>query len=186
MIETEIIAKVRSILNEHGSDDVLSIAEDRVLLNDYIETAIPDAVTLLASKGYRVNAQKFTSISDGKIALPKDFISLVSLKLSEWKRAVNVVSTMESPEYIMAMNEYTQPGVYSPICYRDGDTLVCMPSKGGLDTNSEYNAAYDNGITADSKEATAVCYMAAALVLGLFGDNEGKQRLSDISINILQ
>lgn len=185
MTEAEIRAKVRSILNEHGSDDVLSIAEDRVLLDNYIETAIPDAVTLLASKGYRVNAKKFTSISDGKIALPEDFISLVSLKLSGWKRAVNVVSTMESPEYIMAMNEYTQPGVYSPICYRDGNTLVCMPN-GELDTNSEYNAAYNDGITADSKEATAVCYMAAALVLGLFGDNEGKQRLSDISINILQ
>ena len=42
------------------------------------------------------------------------------------------------------------------------------------------------GITAETKEATAVCYMTAALVLGMFGDDQGKQRLSDISMNMLQ
>jgi hypothetical protein len=41
-------------------------------------------------------------------------------------------------------------------------------------------------LKADPKEATAVCYMTAALVLGMFGDDQGKQRLSDIATNMLQ
>ena len=187
MKHAEIIAKVRSILNEHGSDDVLSIADDRVLLDDYINEAIPDAVVMLATKGYRVNVKVFTTIdSDGAITLPDDFVSLVSLKLSTWNRAVKSVGEMDSPEYIMAMNEYTQPGPNTPYCYRDGSALRCMP-KGELNAQaSEYNAKYVNMINADSKEAAAVCYMAAALVLGVFGDDAGKQRLSDISMNMLQ
>ena len=187
MTQAEIIAKVRSILNEHGSDDVLSIADDRVLLDDYITEAIPDAVAMLAVKGFRVNVAAFTSIdSDGAITLPNDFLSLLSLKLSTWKRAVTSVGIMGSPEYIMAQNEFTQPGPNSPYCYRDGSVLRCMP-KGELNAQaSEYNAKYSGVINADSKEGTAVCYMTAALVLGVFGDNVGKQSLSDICFNLLQ
>ena len=51
MTHKEIIDKVRSILNEHGGDDAVSIGTDRVLLGDYIESAVPDAVIMLAQKG---------------------------------------------------------------------------------------------------------------------------------------
>lgn len=186
MSEDEIIKKVRDILNEHGGDDAISIAADRVLLKDYIKSAIPDAVVMLAQKGYRVNVCDFGKIDDGRIAVPGNFISLLCLKLDTWNKAVNRIVEVGSPEYLMAINEFTKPGPNSPICYRENDTLVCLPI--GEIGVSAYNGTYDTteGLEAEPKEATAVCYMTAAIVLGMFGDDNGKQRLSDISMNMLQ
>ena len=202
MKHAEIVQKVRDILNEHGGDDGLSIGTDRVLLEDYIAVAIPDAVIMLAQKGYRVNAVEFAKRNsfNNNIDLPTDFISLISIKLGKWKKAVTKITEVGSPEYNMAMNPYTAPGVNSPMCYKQGWTLVCIPDLpvgSGYDTfklecNVKYNPYDDKGvdpmfvISAEEKEATAVCYMAAALVLGMFGDDQGKQRLSDISTNMLQ
>ena len=186
MSEDEIIKKVRDILNEHGGDDAISIAADRVLLKDYIKSAIPDAVVMLAQKGYRVNVCDFGKIDDGRIAVPGNFISLLCLKLDTWNKAVNRIVEVGSPEYLMAINEFTKPGPNSPICYRENDTLVCLPI-GEIGVGA-YNGTYDTteGLEAEPKEATAVCYMTAAIVLGMFGDDQGKQRLSDISMNMLQ
>lgn len=222
----EITQKVRDILNEHGSDNALSITTDRVLLDEYIESAIPDAVIILAQRGFRVNPKTQNTRNPetqntgnavvgepgNDIKLPGDFVSLIYVKLGQWKRKVTRVTEVGSPEYNMAMNVYTAPGVNTPMCYKEGDTLICLPDKPvksddtpaveGDDTPAaesvdtfimEYNAEYKKpenddtaALTASPKEAAAVCYMTAALVMGMFGDDQGKQRLSDISTNMLQ
>lgn len=186
MTHQEIVDKVKSILNEHGEVDALSIGDDRVQLENYIAVAIPDAVVMLAQKGYRVNFYELDYISDGRIAIPENFISLLCLKLDTWKKAVNRIVEVGSPEYLMAMNEFTKPGPNSPVCYRENDTLVCLPI-GNIGIGA-YNGTFDagEGLEAEPKEATAVCYMTAALVLGMFGDDQGKQRLSDVATNMLQ
>lgn len=202
MTHNEIVNKVKSILNEHGEVDALSIGDDRVQLENYIGVAIPDAVVMLASKGYRVNAASINKRDNGNnIELPNDFISLVSIKLNRWTKTVTKITEVGSPEYNIAMNPYTAPGVNSPMCYKKNNKLVCLPDKpvdGKFDTfemecNVKYYPYEKNGdvdplfsIGAEEKEATAVCYMAAALVLGMFGDDQGKQRLSDIATNMLQ
>lgn len=187
MTHTEIVQKVRDILNEHGGDDAVSIGTDRVLLEEYIESAIPDAVIMLAQKGYRVNAVKATSVGAKSVAVP-GFISLVYAHDNiTWKKAVTKVTEVGSPEYVMAMNQYTSPGVNTPMCIKKEDeVLEFLPSFSASGTVL-YNKGYDGkSLSAETKEATAVCYMAAALVLGMFGDDTGKQRLSDVSTNMLQ
>lgn len=226
MKHDEIIQKVRGILNEHGGDNALSITTDRVLLDEYIECAIPDAVIILAQRGFRVNPKTQNTRNpetqetgnpesqntgnavveepENDIKLPDDFVSLIYVKLGQWKRKVTRVTEVGSPEYNMAMNVYTAPGVNTPMCYKKGDTLICLPDEPvksddtpaveSVDTFiMEYNAEYKKptdtnvvALTASPKEAAAVCYMTAALVMGMFGDDQGKQRLSDISTNMLQ
>ena len=193
MEHAKIVQKVRDILNEHGGDDGLSIGTDRVLLDEYIESAIPDAVIMLAQKGYRVNV-KTVVLPSGTIT---DYISLVSYKKPLWKKEVTKITERESPEYVMAQNEFTKPGVNTPIVFvnAEGD-LEALPQPSAADIRDDldvvksdvsYNAKYDGQtLNAGEKEATAVCYMTAALVLGMFGDDQGKQRLSDISTNMLQ
>lgn len=193
MTHNEIVEKVKSILNEHGEVDALSIVDDRVQLENYINTAIPDAVVMLANRGYRVNAvvNATQNLNAGAVPIPADYVGLLTLKLDGWKRAVAHLTVVGSQEYNVAMNDYTRPGVNSPMCYRDGGKIVCLPTS-GTTYSIEYNAVYDALGNADyelkagPKEAVAVCYMAAALVLGMFGDDVGKQRLSDISTNMLQ
>ena len=196
MTHQEIVNKVKSILNEHGDVDALSIGDDRVQLENYIAVAIPDAVVMLASKGYRVNVYNDNpAMQGGKVVIPDGFISLLYIKFEEWRKAVTKITEVGSPEYNVAMNYYTQPGINSPMCYRQGDFLVCLPdgSIEGMEYNAKYDPPVESGVLdanyrlkAETKEATAVCYMAAALVLGMFGDDQGKQRLSDVSTNMLQ
>lgn len=190
MTHTEIVNKVKSILNEHGEVDAVSIGKDRVLLEDYIESAIPDAVIMLAQKGYAVNVYEFNMAVDSgqdRVILSgdTDFISLISLQLKGWKVATKTVHSIDSPAYIMAMNPYTGPTASKPFCWDNGYSIMAMPP-GEIELGL-YNGVYDgaNLYPREEKEATAVCYMTAALVLGMFGDDQGKQRLSDISTNLL-
>lgn len=187
MTHTEIVQKVRDILNEHGGDDAINIATDRVLLDEYIESAIPDAVVMLASKGYRVNAVKATSVGAKSAAVP-GFISLVyAHDIITWKKAVTKVTEVGSPEYAMAMNRHTSPGVNTPMCIKKEDEVLEFLPSFSTSGIVLYNKGYDGkSLSAEAKEATAVCYMTAALVLGVFGDDQGKQRLSDIATNMLQ
>lgn len=185
---TDIEKSVRTILNEHGSDDTLSIGTDRVLLDSYIAQAIPDAVVMLAQKGYRVNPKEETSkaVTDGAYTLPNDYISLLTVKGSNWKKVVNKITVIGSPEYNMAMNSNTAPTVNRPMCYELRGDLILLPIPEKIDIEYNTTVATNSSINALPKEATAVCYMAAALVCGMFGDDNGKQRLSDIATNLLQ
>lgn len=191
MTHNEIVNKVKSILNEHGSTEELFITDDRVRLEDYINTAIADAVIMLAQKGYAVNKKQYTKEDTGTLDENRDFISLVVATCKEWKRPIHSLTSVDSPVYAMAQNEYTKPGPNSPIAWWDNDAqgsqLRFAPWNEEEPVNITYNAQYDaeTGINAEPKEATAVCYMTAALVLGMFGDDNGKQRLSEISTNLL-
>ena len=190
MSEDEIIKKVRDILNEHGGDDDISIATDRVLLEDYIKSAIPDAVVILAQKGYAVNKKKVSVSDRGDERAAGEFISLIGATSNGWNKGVTKLTAMDSPEFVMSQNPFTKPGPNTPIVWWDDaiGELFAMPWLDDQRVIFIFNKKYiaGEGIDAEPKEATAVCYMTAAIVLGMFGDDQGKQRLSDISINILQ
>lgn len=187
---TTLKSKVRTILNELGDAVKLSIGDDTLQVDSYIEEAIPDAVALLAGKGYPVNVTSDASVSvdenTGKLTLT-DCLSVLSVKGFNWQKAVTKVYEMGSPEYNIAMNTCSAPGVNRPFCYKDkSGGFYALPAKSSAAV--EYNTKYGSttGLTAGEKETAAVCYMAAALVCGMFGDDNGKQRLSDIATNLLQ
>lgn len=185
---SDIVARVKDVLSEHGGEVSVDIFADPVVLEDYIPRAIEDAVTMLAAKGFRVNVAEFSGqeINNAyELELPDGYIALLNLKLKGWSVAVTSETAVGSDRYKMAMNPYTKPGKNSPVVYRRGNVLVCLP-KGELD-HGEYNKTYNGTIlNAGERETAAVVYMAAALVMGFFEDDNGKQRLSDISTNMLQ
>ena len=110
MSETEIIKKVRDILNEHGGDDAVSIATDRVLLETYIKSAIPDAVVMLAQKGYAVNVgTKIFTVSGMAETAVEGFVSFLEARSSGWRKVITALTPTDSPEYKMAQNTYTAP-----------------------------------------------------------------------------
>lgn len=216
MEHAKIVQKVRDILNEHGGDDGLNIGTDRVLLEDYIESAIPDAVIMLAQKGYRVNVAQMTG--EGEVELGDDFVSLIAVTSQEWNCAVDKTVPEGSPQEKMARNPYSTPGKNSPVCIMcergsnkklvalpiaevevvynrryEGqrlrlrrDELIRVKTEDGVRFYAKIDGDMFNVLNAGDKEVAAVCYMAAALVMGMFGEDNAKQRLSDISTNILQ
>lgn len=189
MEHAKIVQKVRDILNEHGGDDAIGIASDRVLLDDYIKSAIPDAVVMLAQKGYAVNVgTKIFTVSSMAETAVEGFVSFLEARSSGWKKVITALTPTDSPEYKMAQNTYTAPKPHSPIAWMERGAKSTFHFLPFPDTGITmiYNKVYADSINAEPKEATAVCYMTAALVLGMFGDDNGKQRLSDISMNMLQ
>lgn len=225
MTHQEIVSKVKTILNEHGEEIALSISDDRVLIKDYIEAAIPDAVVMLAQRGFRVNVVRVETDNPGDDLMvglmynigedgggeykDADFISLIKATHPAWKKDVTRLTDINSVEFAMAQNEFTRPKANSPMVWWDEyDGLKCAPFNYGTGENVAfiYNSKYNpkDGLcfkyikmkdtkvlitkhnNIEPRVATAVCYMAAALVCGMFGDDNGKQRLSDISTNLLQ
>lgn len=185
MNKTELISMVRTVLNEHGEELALSISDDNVKLNDYIDRALPDAVAKLAVDGKRINPKSLNSTIDyGVVEVPEDFISLAEVKLTTWK--IPVVSVVEpySPEYRRAMNRYTAPGAFSPICLRDGDNFKLLPT--GNVERFVYNATLGDEFYGDARAASAVVYMAAALVCSYFEDDAAGQRLSEQAMTFLK
>lgn len=188
MKHEEIISKVRDILNEHGGDDELGIVDDRVLLREYIESAIPDAVVMLASKGYEVNVKDIRpfSFEDADVE-GMEFISLISAKDGAWKKTVTKLTDINSDEFIFAQNEFTAPGVNNPIVYMQYGMLSSIPyqtDKTEISFNKKYSP--EEGINAATKEATAVCYVTAAIVMGIFGDDGAMKRLNELAIQFLE
>lgn len=187
MKHEDFVNKVRDVLNEHGGSDEISIATDRVLLDDYINRALADAVVLLSQKGYKVNVRcKESSTED--IDLPDDYISLISISSDMWEHDITHFTEIGSDEYKIAQNKFTKPGKSRPIAWITGDTSLypVFSIEDNVNITFTYNAKYTDGLNCGEKEATAVIYMAAALVMGFFGDDNGKQRLSDIATQILQ
>lgn len=196
MTHEDLVTRIKDVLNEHGEPFGLSIADDTMLLGDYIPVALSDAVAMLGAKGYRVNVKSgsvnaaiplgLTPVTPSNVIdIPEDFVRLLWMKAAAWKRAVTSLTEMGSPEYVLAMNVYTAPGINSPVVYRDGDTMVALPFKEDV-IDYEYNATYDGAVlNADEKMAKAVVYMAAALVMAFFENDNGKQRLSELAMSFV-
>ena len=200
MTHEDVVTRVRLILNEHGSDDSLTIATDRVLLDDYIERAIPDAVVLLTSKGFDIlNDVAHVDVGDNGEIEVSNFLSLISINHNSWKKRVYKLTDRNSPAFIMAQNTFTKPGPNSPIAWLHASfsdkvkirTLPELPKTADSNTAKVsvfYNKTYNknSGLGCGEPVSTAVCYMAAAIVLGLFGDEMGEKRLSELSTTMLQ
>lgn len=174
------------MLNEYGADLTLSISDDNVKLDNYIEQALSDAVAMLATEGRTINPKSISiSAESGMYSLPDDFVSVISVELPEWNVAATRIVGKNTPEYRRAKNIYTPPGVNTPICYREGAaTFVCVPSGG--DAKMLYNATLVDTFSGDDKTADAVAYMAASLVLAYFEDDNGKNRLAELAMLYLK
>lgn len=182
MTHEELVDEVLAKLNEIGySDDMQLITDNGLTLEDYIEIAIKDAVVQLD----RVNPKRVFLVynepdsgliepgklvvgADGTVELGEDFVSLIEVEGDGWNRPVSMVTERGTPEYVMAMNEYTAPKANSPMVTRKGKRgLRLMPATGGV---MVYNAAYGGtGITGEA-ESRLVVDAAAQIVYKIFAD----------------
>lgn len=167
MKHQDIVDAVLTKLNEHGyKDDVSLITGDSLTLTDYIEAAIRDAVIQLN----RVNVKQMPCVfaSGDTIELAEDFVSMLEMSCSEWKKVVTEVTEPGTPQYVMAQNKYTEPGVNNPVVLRMGTrTFKVIPTSSDLKIT--YNAAYDTAVgIAGESESRMVVDAATQIVLNIF------------------
>lgn len=203
MTEQEIISKVRNIMNEEGSESSLSmLSEDTLKIDDYIKNAIADAVGIVAlnSPVRCVNMKDGASATitvgedGGAITLPADFVSLIALKIENWKKIVCKALSISSEEYKCEVNKYTRGGINNPMVFESysstGKVLEYFTIGSGTSISVfKYEARYNStdGLNLDANDplAIAVCFMVASLVYSRFENPNTAKEMQTISLNLI-
>lgn len=206
MTEQEIINKVKAILNEIGEEENFSLlSEDTVKIEEYIKASIPDAVSLVQMNSPVRCVNKKNGVTStltvkddegrGSVAVPDDFVSLIAIRLSHWKRTCITAFDMDSEEYRRQCNPYTKVGCYNPVCIMEYDNsgnrvLMLYSAKEGVTLDMfVYEARYKSGESLDvgSNEpiAQAICYMVASLVYSIFENKETAQEMRSIAVSFI-
>lgn len=188
IIQSVLVDKVRTLLNEvRGESGVSLITDDTLLLDRYISELLPEAILFIQmnrKKGV-LNGKNFadckvSEISEGKgvIVLPEDYVRLVSLKLDVWKKPCFTVSEPGSPTDNAQHNKYMQAGKYSPVCVEVPTTEGAQLNVYPVTTNTEptveyliYESRYDSSkglATTNESLIQAVAYQCAGLVCNVF------------------
>ena len=138
-----------------------------------------------------------TSDSEGKclIPVPDDFVSLIAIKLSNWKRTCIVAFDLSSEEYKQQCNSYTRAGSYKPVCimgYNNSGNRVLMLYSAKADSKLEmfvYEAKYTPGTSLDIDQnepvSQAICYMTASLVYSIFENKATSQEMRNIAVSLI-
>ena len=212
MTENEIVNKVKAIMNEIGDEASLTLlAEDTVKITSYIKSAIPDAVAFvqLHSPVRCVNEKHYTGSStmatdsDGfiRVVLPDDYVKLIAVKLSTWKRVATVAYPYDTQEAYAQANEYTRSKDNKPVVI-EGYKMVSSAAKRTLEMTSSasaptldlllYEAKYtsaDTGntlpLSATDPIALAVCYMTASLVYSYFENKNTSDEMNRIALSLI-
>ena len=200
MTLAEVKLKIRTILNETGSEDSFSlISVDTVKLDDYIESVIPDACNLVLSVApvryiNTKSAAPQSTIVGGStlIPLPEDFSRLAFVQLATWMRAVTEVLNINTEEYKVAKNQFTKPGVNKPLCffsYKGTDeALECMPS--GAISQFIYvptiSTKEDVVTTIKQELFLPLCYMVASLVYNIFENQPMSNNMKAVVMELLK
>ena len=186
--ENVLVEKVRTLLNEVRDEGAVSIITDDTLLIDrYIRELLSEAVLFVQMNRTQgaVNGKNFAdcklAVSDGEkgvIALPEDYVRLVSLKLNNWKRPCYATAAIGSPAENAQMRRYTRAGACSPVCVEvptaESIQLNVYPVTENVTPMVEYliyEARYDasKGLATNSESLIqAVAYECAGLVCNVF------------------
>ena len=208
MTEQDIVDKVRAILNDLGESESLTLlSEDTVRLEEYIRSAIPDAVLVVQQNSPRlcVNPKSGTATATVvdtatgfvTVAVPSDYVRLVSLKMSAWNRAAVQSYGYGSEEWKHQQNSVTRSGADNPVV-TDGyggdgkhrlETYTPDTSKTVVDS-FVYEARYDAGkglenLTGGDDLASAVCYMTASLVCRYFENRDTAEDLAKVAMGLV-
>lgn len=206
MTEDEIVSKVRSIMNDLGEDESLTLlSEDTVKLEEYIKSAIPDAVLLVQqnSSVRSVNAKTYTATAAADatsgfvtVEVPDKYVRIIALKMLSWDKAVSETYAYGSEQYRRQSNEVTRSGAVNPIVIEgynsSGKRRLEMydPTKKGEFDLFVYEAEYDPSeglanLDANDPLAVAVCYMTASLVYRYFENTATAEELAKISLSLI-
>lgn len=205
--ESEIVSKVKAIMNEIGEESNPSLLdEDTIKIDEYIKKCIGDALSLIILNSERrgINPKKDSSIKPvsnndgtGYIVLPSDFVRLLAFKMEGWNRTVSKTFPIDSEEAKQQSNLYTRGGKNKPVCVLsyspEGEKILEYYSLGSEEEHTisqfVYEAAYDSetGINVSSSDPIfyALCYMTASLVYSIFENPNTAKEMQTIAINYI-
>lgn len=187
MQKQDIIDKVRTIMNETGSEEQWTLlSEDTVKLDAYIESVIPDAMNMLMGlQEVDPFMMPWSNVSNGSasmedsctvVTLPADFLRFVAARCTGWKREVQKIFPYGGEDYKVQHNSVTTAGVNKPSCVyaHSGSAKVveCFPAGSLVYFNyiaKVDSSSYEGSLNLiDGMFAGALCYLCAYIVYNIF------------------
>ena len=204
---TELIRRVRCLINETEDDAAISVITDKVCsFDDIIKELLPQAVAMVQQnkgpKGGYVNVKSLTSVTGiifdngngtGYMNLPADFVELVYCKLTAWKRPCLALFSPLSPQAARQYNEATRIGSLKPVCvegvasngYR---SIEFFPFKTGSKIEQFFYESTFNvneGINrCDKNMEDAVVYACVSLLYNMFERYDAARSFSSFAISM--
>lgn len=203
----ELVRRVRVVINEAEDDNNVSLLSvDTRSLDDTIIELLPQAVAFIQkNKGNGigcVNAKsaKTSTLSvvpntgGGILALPDDFVELVSLKLAKWQSPVHTVHAHDSREAAWQRNEYTRAGYCRPVCiemFTPGGVRCLLMCPFAQDEPSTpeyfiYEACFNesDGLNCQNNAiADSVVYKCASLLYTVFERYDAANSMLALALN---
>lgn len=210
---TTLAQKARVVMDKNMTSTALSGLGDvdTLSVNDIIEEAIPRAarLILMIAPLYRIDTTKngITKAEDGtitsptvtmtkqgdgyvgKMKIPTDFLRLVSIRMSDWKRSGRAISE-EDEEYAEQQSEFAgiRGNVSKPIAALvhggDGLYLELYSSNSSEATLQQFTyvamptVSKEGKIDLPEKLVDAIVYLTASLALESLGAKEQSDELS--------
>lgn len=190
---SELLKKVRLVINEAASDDDVSLLSvDTRRLDDTIMELLPRSVSFIqknkGSAGGRVNTRALNpsqvkvvsnESGGGLLLLPDDFVDLVSLQLAGWQSPVHHLHAHDSREAAWQQNEYTRAGCCRPVGVESltaqGERCAMLFPLPDGDASKPLHFIYEAAFNAadglngyDDVMADAVVYECASLLYTMF------------------
>ena len=166
---------------------------DTLTLDEIIVSKLADAVRLvemeappfMLESGHDLGDDHLFIGADGKgfLILPRDFMRLVSFRMSDWERTVFEAITESDPEYALQSSRFKgicgnpEKPVVAVVRRSEGKVLefYSCKSEKAIVTQASYlpypKIDPDGGIDVSKDCYRAAVYRAAALVLGSMGDS---------------
>jgi hypothetical protein len=205
MITTEeLVKRVRVLINEAEEDKTIELlSENTCSFDKSIRALLPQAVNIvqnncLGRKRVNTRAMKpnrlvivFSGTDCGYIAVPADFVSLVSIKLDCWERGCTRLYPEFSPIALWQCNVNTRARRCRPVCVEEldetGNKIIGLYplSDGAKLEHFVYEASFDHldGLDGyDNGMDDAVAYQCAALLYNVFEKYDAANLFMSLSV----
>ena len=207
----DIRKDVRIVLDENDKSPELALALDRntVSIDELIESKVEDAVTIVerlaplhmltrkkALENTTITWESEAGFGSGVIPLPKDFMRLVSFKMSDWRHSVTRPIYEDDPLYARQHSRYSgirgtpQKPVVAVINTKDWIALEffsCATSSAKVDKALYVPTPFLSAGVIDISQQCyrSVVYTMASLVASTYKDTELASSLINMCNNLL-
>lgn len=150
---SDILRDVRIAIDENATSDTLvNLSDiDALTLDEIIRSKIEDGVRMVCLAApvvmlgsgdtfvETIGWHKEIGIGSGRVILPKDFLRLITFKMSDWSHAVNTPISEDDPLYLVQTSKFKgvkgtpEMPVVALVQYADGLSLEFYSCKAGKD-----------------------------------------------------
>lgn len=159
------------------------------LLNESRLDVLKNAASMLVPKGKLSVSSSDLSLADGHaiLSVPDDFIRLISVKCTSWRRTVTAFHDTLSKEYSRQQYEYARSTNKNPVVIVfDGNTYGLFPFAENDSAEVIYVSSSTGYDSFSEQMISAICWACASKIFSILGMPDNAVKASEIYASIIK